>query len=107
MNPLRLLKDSESIILSELSAVDTYEISLVEQRLIGRIKAELSEAKLYIRDLETSNTLESQQKIAKKLHIIIRQIEKNILKLSEYNIFSAVDIAQISAHLYQIIEDTL
>lgn len=107
ISPQRLLKDVEDIILGEIRSVDTYEMPAIEQRLITRIKNELVDSRLYIRDYETSETRVVQQDIAFKLHAVLNHLLKNILKLSEYNILSAVDVAQISAQLSLIIENTL
>ncbi len=107
ISPLRLLKDVEALILEELQSIDLYQTPLSEQRLITRIKNELIDSRLYIRDYESSDTRKSQEAIAGKLQPVLEHLQKNILRLSEYNILSAVDVAQISAQLGQIMENTV
>jgi hypothetical protein len=106
ISPQRLLKDIEDIVLGEVRSIDIYQIPAVEQRLITRIKNELVDSRLYIRDYESSETRIGQQDIAAKLQAVLNHLLKNILKLSEYNILSAVDVAQISAQLSLIMENT-
>jgi hypothetical protein len=106
ISPQRLLKDVEDIILGEIREIDIYQIPTSEQRLISRIKNELIDSRLYIRDYESSETRHIQQDIAIKLQGVLNHLLKNILKLSEYNILSAVDVAQISAQLSLIMENT-
>ena len=107
ISPQRLLKDVEDIILAEIKLIDVYQVPAAEQRLITRIKNELVDSRLYIRDYESSETRMIQQDIATKLQLVLNHLLKNILKLSEYNILSAVDVAQISAQLSLIMENTL
>lgn len=107
ISPQRTLKDVEDIILGEVRRLDIYQVPAAEQRLITRIKNELIDSRLYIRDYESSDTRATQQDISSKLHIVLDHLLKNILKLSEYNILSAVDVAQISAQLSLIMENTL
>ena len=107
ISPQRLLKDVEDIILGEIKLIDVYQVPAAEQRLITRIKNELVDSRLYIRDYESSETRMIQQDIATKLQLVLNHLLKNILKLSEYNILSVVDVAQISAQLSLIMENTL
>ena len=107
ISPQRLLKDVEDIILGEIRAVDIYQMPASEQRLITRINNELVDSRLYIRDYESSETRMVQQDIATKLQLVLNHLLKNILRLSEYNILSAVDVAQISAQLSLIMENTV
>jgi hypothetical protein len=105
ITPQRLLKDVEDIVLGEIRSIDVYQTPASEQRLITRIKNELIDCRLYIRDYESSETRQLQVDIAKKLHAVLEHLIKNILRLSEYNILSAVDVAQISAQLSLIMEN--
>ena len=107
ISPQRLLKDVEDIILGEIRAIDIYQMPASEQRLIARINNELVDSRLYIRDYESSETRMVQQDIATKLQLVLNHLLKNILRLSEYNILSAVDVAQISAQLSLIMENTV
>jgi hypothetical protein len=107
ISPQRLLKDVEDIIMGEIRPLDIYQIPTTEQRLINRIKNELVDSRLYIRDYESSDTRAAQQVISAKLQPVLNRLIANILKLSEYNILSAVDVAQISAQLSLIMENTL
>jgi len=107
ISPQRQLKDVESILLEEIRGLDIYQLPTSEQRLITRIKNELVDSRLYIRDYESSETRQVQLDIATKLQHVLNHLLKNILKLSEYNILSAVDVAQISALLSLIMENTV
>ncbi len=106
-SPQRLLKDVEDIVLGEIRAIDVYQTPVSEQRLITRIKNEIIDSRLYIRDYESSETRQHQTDIAEKLHSVLNHLLKNILRLSEYGLLSAVDVAQVSAQLSIIMENVV
>jgi hypothetical protein len=103
-SPLALIKQLETQIIGLLAAVDVYDLPTTERKVVTTLKRELADARLDIRDYEFSETRDEQLQNALVAKERLRIISKHILKVSEYNIFSAVDVALASAQLERIIE---
>ena len=88
-----------------LSAVDVYGLPPKEAKLIATLKREAADARLDTRDYELSETRQLQLKNARAAKKRLDHVRKHILAVSEYNIFSAIDVAQLSAQIEQIIEN--
>jgi hypothetical protein len=81
-----------------LSQRDVDYMDRTELKLAGTIKRLLADTRLDIRDWEMSDSREEMQKNAREALQRLEQVRETILLASERNIFSAVDIAEISAH---------
>lgn len=104
-SPFLAIKSFETQLLASLRPIDIYEVPAAERKVITQLKNEVVDARLDIRDYELSETRDEQ---LRKAHVATRRLEhirKNILAASEYNVFSAVDVAQLSAQLEQIAEN--
>ena len=88
-----------------LSAIDVYALPAGERKIVTGLKREMVDARLDIRDYELSETRAEQLTNAKAAKKRLEVIRKLILSASEYDIFSAVDVAQLTAELEQIIEE--
>lgn len=104
-SPFVLIKAFETQLGSVLSVLDIPSLPKVEQRLITGLKREIVDARLDVRDYELSETRDEQLKNAREAKKRLQRINKDILAASEYNVFSAVDVAQLSALAEQIIEN--
>lgn len=102
-SPFLLIKQLENQLNSALSAIDLYELPAKEAKLITTLKREIVDARLDVRDYELSETRQIQLKNAREATKRLEQIRKNILAASEFNVFSAIDVAQLTAHIEQII----
>ena len=76
-----------------------------ERRVVASLKSELTDARLDIRDYELSETREEQLGKVRDAKRRLELIRKGILAASEYNIFTAIDVAQLTAQLEQISEN--
>lgn len=103
-SPYLLTKALETSLNSVLSALDIYSLQTAPQKLVNAIKRELVDARLDVRDYELSETREEQLGNAKHARTRLKKLDRDIIAASEYNIFSSVDVAQISANIEQIIE---
>ncbi|MBC7581610.1 hypothetical protein H7097_01945 [Aeromicrobium sp.] len=72
--------------------------------MITDLKNNLIDARLDIRDYEFSETRAEQQGHVKQVYESLEKVRGDILTASEYNVFNAVDVAQFTAQLEQIIE---
>ena len=67
------------------------------------MRRETNEVRLDLRDYESSETKPAQDKFAKEASKKLKNIGSILLTASTYNIFSAIDVALISAKIEQII----
>lgn len=96
-------KDIESQVVNILATFDLDYLPKQQKELVISIRHQVIDARLDARDYEYAETREEQLRIAKEGKERLTQLEKTILKASEYNVFSAIDTAQISARIGQLI----
>ena len=104
-SPFLLVKGLETQLSSVLSALDIFSLPKAEQKLVSGLKRDIVDARLDIRDYELSETRSEQLKNAVAAHKRLEHIRKGILAASEYDVFTAVDVAQLTAQLEQISEN--
>lgn len=103
-SPYLLTKALETQIGGILMPIDVIDLDQVARKLVVGMKRGIIDARLDARDYELSETREEQLKNAKAAKKRLKQLEHDILAASEYNIFSSIDVAQLTANLEQIIE---
>jgi hypothetical protein len=96
-------KELESQIGSILSFYDISELPMQQKDLVTVLKHQLIDARLDARDYEYAETRAEQLLHAKEGKQRLKELSQSILKASEYNLFGAVDVAQISARIEQLI----
>jgi hypothetical protein len=101
-SPFLLIKFLQTQVLGMLRQFDMFDFEVDQRKLLVGIKQELADARLDIRDYELSETRAEQLGKAKAAKELLEEIRKHILTASEYNVFSAVDVAQLSAQLENI-----
>lgn len=95
-------KDLEAQVGGILSAYDVEDLPMRQKELVIQLKHQLIDARIDARDYEYAETREEQLHIAKEARERLTLLKQTILKASEHNVFSAVDIAQLSARIEQI-----
>jgi hypothetical protein len=80
-----------------LSQRDVDLLDRMELKLVGTIKRLLADTRLDIRDWEMADSREEMQRHAHEAVQRLEQVREAILLASERDIFSAIDIAEISA----------
>jgi hypothetical protein len=103
--PFLLAKQLETQLNLTLSAIDIYSLPVKEAKLIKALRQEMTDARLDVRDYELSETRDEQLKNAKSAKKRLEHVRRNILAASEYNVFSAADVAITSAQIEQIMEN--
>jgi hypothetical protein len=101
-----LLQQAKSLELQVGGILSNYDIADMpqsERELVTTLKNQLIDARLDAQDYEYAETRVDQLKVAKAAKKRLEQLQETIVKASEYNLFSAVDIAQLSARIQQII----
>lgn len=88
-----------------LRKVDLGLLSSRQRQQVSELQQFLSDARLYIGEFEASETKEERTANAKQAKKLLRGAMKRILSMSEQNIFSPVDVAQIGAETERIIDN--
>jgi hypothetical protein len=101
-SPFTLAKRLENQIVSVLSPLDIFTMPHSERKLITELRRDMADAKLDTRDYELSETRDEQLDNAKIAKERLDQVRKLILAASEINIFSAIDVAQLTATIEHI-----
>jgi len=86
-----------------LSQVDIDALMPDEREILALIKRQLTDGRLDARDYEYAQTRVEQLQYAKAARESFAAIQKHVLQASEHNLFSAIDVAHISAKIQQII----
>jgi len=87
-----------------LAMQDIDSLNITEREVLATIKSRIIDTRLEVRDYEYAETHAEQQKHGAAATKRLRVLQTDILKLSEYGIFSVVDVAQLSAQAEQIID---
>lgn len=80
-----------------LNRLDLDMLDRSDMKLVGTIKHLLADTRLDIRDWEMSDSRVELEKNAREALKRLGQVRASILLASEHDLFSAIDIAQISA----------
>ena len=101
-SPFLLIKSLELQLNGVFSRLDIFSLPNTERKLVLGMKQELIDARLDIRDYELSETRAEQLTKAGDSKERLDRIRQQILSASEYNVFGAADVAQLTAQLEQI-----
>jgi hypothetical protein len=102
---MQRVKEIETQIGVILAAQDVDSLAHAERSLVVSLKNQAIDARLEVRDYEYADTRETQLKHAKAARKYLSVLEQRIVKASEYGIFGAVDVAQLTAEVESIAED--
>ncbi len=86
-----------------LATFDVDSLDQAQRREFKLMKRLLADARLDTRDYELSETRVEQVGKAVQARNRLEELRLHILRASEHNVFSAIDVAQISAQLDEII----
>lgn len=81
------------------------EVSEKGRKAVAELRQNLSDAKIYALDYELSETRDEQLGNAKKSKSFLSKARQCILKASEHDVFSAIDVAHLSAQIDQLAGD--
>ncbi len=96
-------KTLEVAISGMLSQIDPQSVGQAEQKLFSRMQRLLTDARLDVRDYEYADTRAEQLRMATEAQKRFEQLNHDIIACSEYNIFSAIDVAMYSSRIQHII----
>jgi hypothetical protein len=82
---------------SVLSQVDLDLSNRTQIKLVGTIKQLLADVRLDIRDWEMAETREDMLRYGREARVRLEQAREAILLASQHDIFSPIEVAEISA----------
>ena len=103
--PSASVRDIENQTRRILRPVNLFKLTRTAANALTDLRQVLSDARIYTQDYELSETREEQMENATKAKQYLESARRDILTASEYNIFNAVDVAQMTAQIDQIISD--
>jgi hypothetical protein len=103
-SPFLLTTQLVSELKGRLSAIDIYQLPAPERKIVIELQHNLVDARLDTRDYELSETRDEQLNNAKVAKKRLAKVRRGILAASEYNIFSSIDVAQLTATIDHIAE---
>jgi transposase len=86
-----------------LRPVDAYKLNPAQRETLADLRQNLADARIYTNDYELSETREEQTLNAKRAKHWLKEAQEDILTASQHDIFSAIDVAHLSAQIEQII----
>lgn len=104
-SPSRAVKQLDAQVNRVLRTIDLRKISSKERKILEDLRQNLVDSRIYTNDYELSEMRDEQLGNAKKAKKYLQQIRVNILAASEYNIFTAIDVAHLSVQVEQIISE--
>ena len=102
--PYLLAKRLEADIRGVLSSVDRPSQDMPTRQLLVRLQRETTDMRLDARDYEFAETRAEQTRLAAAAAKRLDAIRESMLQASQNNIFSAIEIAELSARIDHIID---
>jgi hypothetical protein len=97
-------RDLTSQVSTIISSYDIDSLGSTERELLVAIKRRIGDTRLDVRDYEYAETRAEQLVHAAEAQKRLMALQRDILKASEYGLFSAIDVAQLTAKAESIIE---
>jgi hypothetical protein len=104
-SPSVMAKRLEAEVRMLLRPVDVYKLDPSLRETMANLRQNLADARIYSNDYELSETREEQELNAKRAKHWLNEARSDILEASQHDIFSAIDVAHLSAQIDQIIGD--
>lgn len=101
-SPYGAIKELETSINTRLAGIDLFELPNDEREVLTKLKRQIVDARLDIRDYDLSDTRAEQLENATNGRTRLNDVRALILAVSQYGIFSSVDVALFTAQLEQV-----
>jgi hypothetical protein len=105
MSPFERAKALDGQLRVIVSSFDIDALQSDERGILRTLKSLIIDVRLDIRDYGMAETKQEQDNFARALRKRLEQLEQTIVKAGEYNLVSAIDVAQLSAEAQQIMAD--
>lgn len=101
-SPFALAKDIAGHVARFASNLDLDSLPREQREATTLLKSQAADLRLDMRDYSLADTRADQERAAKEVAERVDTAQATILKLSEYNLLGAADVAQLSALLQQL-----
>lgn len=101
-SPFTLIKDLQALVQSRLRVTDIDALPPTERELLRQVKRQLADVRLDVREYGLSETRADQLRVGTTAALRLQELEKQLLKASEYGVFGAADTAIVSAYIEQL-----
>ena len=102
VSPFALAKDIAGYVARFISNLDLDSLPREQRDATTLLKNQAADLRLDMRDYGLAETRASQERVAKEVAERVEAAQATVLKLSEYNLLGAADVAQLSAQLQQL-----
>ena len=102
-SPFALAKNIGAFVSRFLSGTDVHSLPREQREVVMLLKNQAADIRLDIRDYGMAETRAQQEHLAKETAERLEAFQTTVLKVSEYNLLGAADVAQLSAQLQQLI----
>lgn len=103
-SPYVLARRIEADIARITAAADAFDMEAAARQHVKALKRDATDARLDIRDYELAETRAEQLALGKSARERLDSLRKGILAASQYNIFSAIEVAEVSASIDHLFE---
>ena len=101
-SPSQKLKQIQSHVRLAVREMDLSHLAKERINLIRDLQQNLADTRIYLNAYELAEAQQEQREAAKWAKKWLTAAHKNILVASEYNLFSAIDVAHLSAQIEQL-----
>ncbi len=102
-SPTKLIRDLSTQFSAILSPIDMHTLPMETQKIVLPIRQLIIDARLDVRDYELADTRNEQIRLGIEAKVRLESLQQRVLAASSHSIFGPADVAQISAHIQQII----
>ncbi|MBX4197129.1 hypothetical protein KW801_01055 [Candidatus Saccharibacteria bacterium] len=100
-SPAGLVKQVDGQVSRILRQTDFIEAGEKGRKAVVELRQNLADAKIYAQDYELSEMRQEQLDNAKQANKWLEKARQQVLRASEFNIFSPIDVAHLSAQIDQ------
>jgi hypothetical protein len=105
MSPFERAKALDTHLRTLVSSFDIDALRAEERDALRALKSTVTDVRLDMRDYGMAETKHEQDERARALRKRLEQLEQIIVKAGGLNLVSAIDVAQLSAEVQQIMAD--
>ena len=102
--PLQQLQQIETAVRSILMAILDEDLPAAGRRAVREIRQTMVQARKALRDYEREEDARLQASLLPESITGLEQVRHNILDASQYDVFSAIDVAHVTATIDQLID---
>ena len=97
-------KQIEADIARLFAAIDLQALDTNARDVAKNLKRNASDARLDVRDYDFAETRAEQAQLGKEARVRLEAVHQGILDASQYNMISAVDVAELTARIDYLLE---